>query len=125
MPLRASLAYGTWTLRNAHDEERKRWDNSVLQFTTQQETVDGLLLHGRFTWRLDNQLMGTEEFTGRYVERSRQIILEGERVSDPVHLAVGSYSAILAPDERTLVQGRWGSTAQNEPGFAGEWEAVR
>jgi hypothetical protein len=84
-----------------------------------------LLLHGRFTWRLDNQLQGTEEFTGRYVERSRQIILEGDRVSDPVRLAVGSYSAILAPDERTLVQGRWGSTAQNAPGFAGEWEAVR
>ena len=84
-----------------------------------------MLLHGRFTWRLDNQLLGTEEFTGRYVERTRQIILEGERVSDPGRLAVGSYSAILAPDERTLLQGRWGSTAQNEPGFAGEWEAVR
>ena len=120
-----SFAYGTWTLRNARDEQRKRWDNSVLQFTTQQESADGLLLRGRFTWRLDNQLIGTEEFTGRYVERSRQIILEGERVSDPVHLAVGSYSAILAPDERTLVEGRWGSTAQNEPGFAGQWEAVR
>ena len=120
-----SLAYGTWTLRNARDEQRKRWDNSVLQFSKQEETADGLLLHGRFTWRLDNQLLGTEEVTGRYVERSRQIILEGDRVSDPVHLAVGSYSAILAPDERTLVEGRWGSTAQNEPGFAGEWEAVR
>jgi hypothetical protein len=119
-----SLAYGTWTLRNARDEGGKRWDNSVLQFTSQQESADGLLLQGRFTWRLDNQLMGTEAFTGRYVERSRQIILEGDRVSDS-RLAVGSYSAILAPDDRTLVQGRWGSTAQNEPGFAGEWEAVR
>jgi hypothetical protein len=120
-----SFAYGTWTLRNALDEQRKRFDNSVLQFTTQEETADGLMLRGRFTWRLDNQLLGTEEFTGRYVERTRQIILEGERVTDPERLAVGSYSAILAPDERTLVQGRWGSTAQNEPGYAGEWEAVR
>ena len=120
-----SLAYGTWTLRNARDEQQKRWDNSVLQFTTQQETADGLLVRGRFTWRLDNQLIGSEEFTGRYVERSRQIILEGERVTDPDRLAVGSYSAVLAADERTLVEGRWGSTAQHEPGHAGEWEAVR
>jgi hypothetical protein len=120
-----SLAYGTWTLRNARDDQEKRWDNSVLQFTTQQETADGLLVRGRFTWRLDNQMIGSEEFTGRYVERSRQIILEGERVTDPDRLAVGSYSAVLAPDERTLVQGRWGSTAQHEPGHAGEWEAVR
>jgi hypothetical protein len=120
-----SLAYGTWTLRNARDDQQKRWDNSVLQFTTQEETPDGLLLRGRFTWRLDNQLIGSEEFTGRYVERSRQVILEGDRVTDPDRLAVGSYSAVLARDERTLVQGRWGSTAQHEPGHAGEWEAVR
>ena len=120
-----SLAYGTWTLRNARDEQRKQWDNSVLRFTSQEETADGLLLRGRFTWRLDNELIGNEEFTGRYVERSRQIILDGQRVTDPVRLAVGSYSAILADDERTLVQGRWGSTADNEPGSAGEWEAVR
>ena len=74
--------------------------------------------------------MGTEEFTGHYIERTRQVILEGSAVTDVAHrggplLAVGSYSAVLAPDERTLVQGRWGSTAQNDPGVAGEWEAAR
>ncbi len=72
-----SLAYGTWTLRNARDEQGKIWSNSVLQFTSQDEAPDGLLLRGRFTWRLDNVLMGTEEFTGHYVERTRQVILEG------------------------------------------------
>ncbi len=71
------LSYGTWTLRNARDEEGKDWSNSVLQFTSQEETADGLTLRGRFTWRLDNVLMGTEEVSGRYVERTRQIILEG------------------------------------------------
>ena len=77
---------------------------------------DGLVFEGGYR---------SEDFVGRYVERTRQIILEGERVTDPNRLAIGSYSAILASDERTLVDGRWGSTAQNEPGFAGEWEAVR
>jgi hypothetical protein len=125
-----SLAYGTWTLRVARDEQGKSWDNSVLQFTSQEEASDGLLLRGRFTWRLDNVLIGTEEFAGRYLGRSRQVILEGSSVTNaehagPIRLAVGSYSAVLTPDERALVMGRWGSTAQNEPGYAGEWEAVR
>jgi len=126
-----SLSYGTWTLRNARDEEGKNWNNSVLQFTEQQETPDGLSLRGRFTWRLDNVLMGTEDVSGRYVDRTRQIILEGTAISDadhpgvPERLAVGSYSAVLAADERTLASGRWGSTAGSDPGFAGEWEAVR
>jgi hypothetical protein len=125
-----SLSYGTWTLRNARDEEGKNWNNSVLQFTSQQESPDGLIVRGRFTWRLDNMLMGTEEVSGRYVERTRQVILEGSSVTDAPHqrserLAVGSYSAVLTDDERSLVQGRWGSTAHNEPGFAGDWEAIR
>jgi hypothetical protein len=125
-----ALAYGTWTLRDARDEEGKNWSNSVLQFTAQEESPDGLTLRGRFTWRLDNTLIGREEVTGRYVERTRQVILEGSAVTDlphagPERLAVGSYSAVVAPDERALLRGRWGSTAHNEPGFAGEWEAVR
>ncbi len=126
-----NLSYGTWTLRNARDEDGKDWSNSVLQFTEQEETPDGLLVRGRFTWRLDNMLMGTEDISGRYVERTRQVILEGSAVQDVEHpgldarLAVGSYSAVLAADERSLGNGRWGATAQNEPGFAGEWEAVR
>jgi hypothetical protein len=127
---RPSLAYGTWTLRGARDEEGKSWTNSVLQFTSQEETADGLLLRGRFTWRLDNVLMGTEEVTGRYVDRTRHVILEGRAVTDAQHpgperLAAGSYSAVLTEDERALVQGRWGSSAHDQPGFAGEWEAVR
>src|SRR5262249_4344642 len=125
-----SLAYGTWTLRVARDDDGKSWANSVLQFTSQEETPDGLSFQGRFTWRLDNVLIGTEEFSGRYVERTRQLIFEGSSVTNAnpngsLRLALGSYSAILTSDERTLEKGRWGSTAQNEPGYAGEWEAVR
>lgn len=125
-----SLSYGTWTLRNARDDDGKSWSNSVLQFTSQEESPDGLILRGRFTWRLDNVLLGTEEITGRYVARTRQVILEGTSVTDAAHegparLAVGSYSAILGDDERSLTQGRWGSTAQHLPGLPGEWEAIR
>jgi hypothetical protein len=124
-----SMSYGTWTLREAKDDAGQDWSNSVLQFTSQEETDDGLALRGRFTWRLDNDLMGSEEVEGRYIERTRQVILEGTVVDDAEHgkpqrLAVGSYSAILADDERALLSGRWGST-QTDPGSAGEWEAVR
>jgi hypothetical protein len=125
-----SLAFGTWTLRGARDDDGKDWSNSVLQITSQQHSPDGLLLQGRFTWRLDNELIGTETVAGHYIARTRQIILEGSSVSDAqsagaVRLAVGSYSAVLSDDERSLVKGRWGSTAQTEPGVAGEWQAMR
>lgn len=58
------------------------------------------------------------------------MIFEGSTVehTDPqsdVRLAEGSYSAVVAGDERSLADGRWGSTAQNEPGVAGAWEATR
>lgn len=125
-----TFTYGTWTLRNARDEDGRNWNNSVIQFTSQEDAPDGLLLRGRFTWRYNNVLVGTEEVTGRYVIRTRQVILEGTRVADvphggPERLAIGSYSAVLDEDERALVRGRWGVTAQGQPGFVGEWEAVR
>jgi hypothetical protein len=111
-------------------DDGKNFSNSVLQFTSQEETPDGLRLRGRFTWRLNDVLQGTEDVSGHFIERTRQVILEGSAVTDVPHrggplLAVGSYSAVLAPDERTLVRGRWGSTALNAPGVAGEWEATR
>src|SRR5205814_1658091 len=91
------------------------WSDSVLQITAQEEAPDGLRVRGRFTWRLDAVLIGTEEVSGRYIERTRLLILEGSKVEDVKHgskvrLAVGSYSAVLAPDERSLVNGHWGST---------------
>ena len=124
------LSLGTWTLRGAVDEGGKNWSDSVLRFTSQEETAEGLSLRGTFTWRLDAQLVGTEEVEGHYVERTREVILEGTAVEHAVpdgeaRLAVGSYSAVLAPDGRALKDGRWGSTARNEPGVAGTWEAVR
>lgn len=125
-----ALAYGTWTLHDAVDDQKKDWSNSVLQFTSQEATADGLLLKGRFTWRLDGELFGTEDVQGRYLERTRQVIVEGVGVTNAapagqMRLAVGSYSAVLSPDERTLADGRWGSTADHEPGYAGRWTATR
>src|SRR5438876_7844746 len=43
------LSYGTWTLRNAVDDEGKNWSGSTLKFTSQAVTSDGLLVHGEFT----------------------------------------------------------------------------
>lgn len=130
-PVLPHLAYGTWTLRNAVDEEGNEWSNSALKFTSQQQTPDGLQLRGTFTWRLRNELMGTEEFKGNYITATRQLFLEGTDVRDmpgfkePV-LARGSYSAIVSPDEGTLVTGRWGVTQlKHEAGISGRWEAVR
>jgi hypothetical protein len=53
-------------------------------------------------------------------------MFEGESVSDPDRLAVGSYSAYLSADERELSDGRWGTAAlASEPGRPGHWEAFR
>ena len=75
------------------------------------------------------ELVGTEEVEGHYVDRTREVILEGTAVSTPCPTVKRAwrlaYSAVLAPDGRALKDGRWGSTARNEPGVAGTWEAVR
>jgi len=124
-PTMPFLAYGSWTLRNAIDEGGD-WSNSVLKFSSQQPAPEGLLLRGKFTWRLNNELVGTEEVAGFYIAATRQVTLEGESVSEPKQLAVGSYSAYLSADQRELTDGRWGSTAQTrDAGSPGRWEASR
>ena len=127
-PVRPRLNYGTWTLYNAIDEEGNNFSNSTLNFTSQQETRDGLTLQGRFTWRLKDNLIGTEDFTGHYLDANRQVIFEGTSVvvKDKSHeLTPSSYSAVVSSDERALVDGRWGVTAKDEPGLKGKWEARR
>jgi TIR domain len=122
------LTYGIWTLHNAIDDSKNDWSNSVLQFTSQEPTPDGLLLKGTFSWRLSGELAGTEEVTGHYVEATRQVILEGTSIKSvhprQLRLAMGSYSATLGPEGRRLLDGRWGSTA-TEAGVPGQWEASR
>jgi hypothetical protein len=125
------LSYGTWTLTKAIDDQGNDWSSSALSFTGQEETPDGLLVRGTFTWRLNYELVGTEEFTGHYVAATRQLFFVGSAVTDIPNLdtkvlAVGSYSAVLSPDERTLIDGRWGVTQlKDEAGVAGRWEAFR
>lgn len=124
-----NLGFGTWTLRNANDGAVD-WSNSVLKFTYQEPTAEGLALKGSFTWRSNGVLIGTETVSGYYVARTRTIFMEGESVVDVPNdlnqrLAVGSYSVILSDDERRLIEGTWGSTATNEPGMPGSWEATR
>jgi hypothetical protein len=123
------LTYGTWTLHNAIDDEGRDWSNSVVKFHSQEPAPNGLTLKGTFTWRLNNVLIGSEDFSGHYIAATRQLILEGQSVTDARHdyqrrLAVASYSAILSDDERTLLDGRWGSTSA-APGVLGRWEARR
>jgi hypothetical protein len=129
-PPRPNLAIGTWTLHDAIDRDGGDWTNSTLKFTSQEVTPEGLTLRGTFTWRLKDRLLGTENVSGQYLSTGREIILEGQSVSttDPsvgYRLAVGSYSAVLADDERSLVKGHWGSTMGNEPATRGQWEATR
>jgi hypothetical protein len=125
------LTYGTWTLLNAIDDDHEDWSNSALKFTSQEETPDGLSFRGVFTWRLRNNLAGTEEFEGHYVASTRQLFFEGRAVADAPHtggriLALGSYAAVLSQDERRIVNGRWGVTQLNDDaGVAGRWEAFR
>ncbi len=118
------LAYGSWTLRNAIDEDGVDWSNSVLKFTSQEPSPEGLRLRGTFTWRRYDELMGTEDVAGYYIAATRQLLFEGEVISNPADLAVGSYSAYLSADERKLTDGTWGSSAI-DPGRPGSWEATR
>ena len=119
------LAYGSWTLRDAIDDGGS-WNNSVLKFTAQEPCPEGLRLRGTFTWRRDNEVVGTEEIEGYYFAATRELVFEGISVSNSTGLAVGSYAAKLSPDERELTNGRWGSTAQDlPPGYPGTWQAQR
>ena len=74
------------------------------------------------------RVMGTEDVTGQYEDKTRMIILEGDAVRDIPHegverLAVGSYFAVLSSGDRALVEGRWGSSQPD--GILGRWEAGR
>ena len=129
-PARPNLAVGTWTLHDAVDRDGDDWSDSTLKFTSQEETPDGLALKGTFTWRAKGRLLGTENVSGQYLFTGREVILEGQSASttDPsagYRLAVGSYSAVLADDERSLLNGHWGSTMTNEAATQGKWEATR
>jgi hypothetical protein len=120
------LTYGSWTLIKSIDDAGTNWHNSVLKFTSQRETVDGLELEGVFEWRGDGVLVGREYVLGHYVPSTRIIYLEGQRVeSSTGRLAVGSFSAHLSEDNRRLTDGTWGSTFGNQDGVPGSWEARR
>ena len=125
-PTMPRLAFGSWTLRDAIDDFGVNLSNSVLKFTSQEPVPEGLMLHGRFTWRLDNEMLGTEDVTGYYFAATRELVFEGKSVTNPDRLAVGSYSAVLSADERELNNGRWGSSAAETPaGSPGSWSARR
>jgi hypothetical protein len=132
-----SLCIGTWTLRHAID--LYDWSGSTLRFRTQEETPLGLALTGSFTWRTGGEIIGTEVFEGQYVHENRYVILEGTasagRVGRPSaddalsdrgpRITSCSYSAILSEDERSLLDGRWGSTMTHDQTVPGKWEATR
>lgn len=127
VPARPNLTYGTWTVHNATDESGANYSNSTLKFTSQKETTDGLVLQGIFTWRLNNNTVATEEFNGQYMDRTRQLVLEGVKTvsTDTIAMPTGSYSAIVSADERTLVEGRWGQAQQGKAIYNGSWGARR
>jgi hypothetical protein len=120
------LTYGTWTLLESKDDCGTDWSNSVLKFTKQQPCDDGLELEGVFEWRTGDKLIGREFVKGNYVESTRNLYIEGQKVeSDTGELAVGSFSARLAEDNRHLLDGTWGSTVGNRAGVPGTWRARR
>lgn len=119
------LTYGTWTLIESKDDAGTDWRNSVLKFTSQRETEDGLELEGFFEWRNGLTLIGKEIVIAHYVEATRHVYIEGQSVDCPTVLAVGSFSACLSDDDRRLTDGTWGSSAGHRDGVPGTWEARR
>lgn len=125
-PALPNLTYGTWTLVDSTDEGGTVWNNSTLKFTSQHETPDGLLLTGFFEWRTGGVYQGREEVMANYMAASRQIFIEGKSVqSIDGRLAIGSFSAKLDEDDRSLLKGTWGTSANNLEGIAGTWNARR
>ena len=120
------LTYGTWTLLESKDDEGTDWSNSVLKFTKERPSDDGLELEGVFEWRNGHKLVGKEFVKGNYVESTRNLYIEGQSIeSESGELAVGSFSARLAEDNRHLLDGTWGSTVGNQAGVPGTWRARR
>jgi hypothetical protein len=127
------LTYGTWTLTRAVDDSGSDWSNSTLKFTAQEKVPDGFRVAGYFDWRMNNLLVGREEVEGHFDPARSQIILDGKRIllaneqGTGPGLGLGSYSARLSSDGRTLLDGTWGTTAgvQNPNVRARSWEASR
>jgi hypothetical protein len=122
-----NFTYGTWTLHAAVDAEGIVWDNSTLKFTQQQPTTDGLQLTGYFEWRTNNELQGRETFVGNYVAATRQVFIEGQAIeaAAETRLGAGSFSAKLDEESRALIDGRWGTPANNLANVPGSWSARR
>lgn len=121
------LTYGTWTLREAKDEGGTDWTNSTLRILTQTPEPGGLALQGVFEWRIGYSLYGVEQVAGHYLSSGRQLILEGVAIELRAdrQLGVGSYSAVLSPDARSLISGRWGAVGGVSTSIAGTWRADR
>lgn len=122
-----NLTYGSWTLHSSRDDLGLAWDNSVIKFTEQSDSPDGLKVVGFFEWRENGVFVGREHFTAYYVDDTRQIFMEGQRIEQPPEgrLGVGSFSAELSADARRLTNGTWGTVAGNQDGVPGNWEARR
>jgi hypothetical protein len=125
--LKPNLTYGSWTLHSSRDDGGTEWNNSVLKFTSQEATSDGLQLVGFFEWRENGLFVGREHVVAHYVDDTRQLFIEGQRIEQPPEgrLGVGSFSAALSEDARRLTNGTWGTTAGQEQGIPGGWEARR
>ncbi|MDX2122594.1 MAG: hypothetical protein SF070_16240 [Gemmatimonadota bacterium] len=121
------LTFGTWTLKDAVDEQKTDWSNSTLKITSQTPEPSGLALTGVFEWRIGYRLYGVEQATGHYVASTRQLILEGVAIElrGDRQLGVGSYSAELSLDGRSLTNGRWGAVSGGTTSVAGTWRAER
>jgi hypothetical protein len=121
-----NLTYGVWTIFAAKDSRGTVWNNSTLKITGQQETPDGLQIYGFLDWRANGKCAGREYVVGNYVEDTRSLFIEGRKSSGcDRNLALSACSAKLSEDERSLVDGTWGSASAHRPTIPGRWEARR
>jgi hypothetical protein len=127
-----NLTYGIWTVYASTDAAGSDFSSSILKFTAQEKTDDGLKVAGFFEWRdgSKDELLGREKIVGNYIAATRELFLEGQSVEqapqfDMPRLAIGSYSARLSGDGRKFIDGSWGNTPGNAAGVLGGWEARR
>lgn len=120
-----NLTHGVWTLYDSRDDEQTDWGHSTLKFTSQRQSAGAIELEGFFEWKSFGTAVGREFVRAHYDVASQQLFITGQRVEPAGRLAVGSFSAQVAPDGRKLVRGTWGSTPGNLASVPGQWNAYR
>ena len=113
---RVSPVAGAWHVRGRNDRDHGAWSATLVL-----EEGSGLGSgEGWFDWLSEHGAQGRELVRWEHDAAAGTLRLQGYELENARGIGVGSYVAEVAPDGRSLVNGRWGP-----PSTPGTWEATR